>query len=229
MEIFLENEEKLKLEIEYHESSQLSIIADFYAAARFREDIDESFAQKCILHLLSYGATIYYCDINSMYALSSNKASSFFDELLYMDVINRNTRRQEEIIVTFMYFKYSLIPHTDHFLRMLASSYEEGQNIDLDVVREAINKASKLFAFNEEAKEVYKVIFSDYPDIVYTMENAIYFPSLKQLAREKTRIRFVRQYGVSNIHQFYDLIKVINLPKFIKELLTYERSIYQIH
>lgn len=228
LEVFLENEEKLKLEIEHHENIQCtSLVDEFYRICVQRQLFDEKLIQNFVLHLLSYGAVIYITDIDKLNFLSLDKDSNFFEELLFMDLHEDPSKAVE---VTFMYFKYTLRPDVDDFLKkLLASFLIQRDNIyTIMNVRHAIRKLSKLFAFKYHVKIYYENLFAHDETIMSSLKYAKCFPSLLQLSRDVSRIALCDHYGIQTIKQFHYILNSLNISNVIKQLLTYRQKIYRV-
>lgn len=220
--ILLENEEKLLLDIEFHESMRnVSLIVDLYLRCTRRALIDEILLQNYILHLLSYGATIFSSDLDVFYSLSVRKESEFLDILLSMDLQRSNLRQQK---VTFMYFRYTLFPDLDDFFTLLLDSYEK---CDIEDIRDAIRRISKLFAIKTATKKYYEDNFPTDEEVNSILQVATCFPSLQQLARDASRIALCDMYNIHNVSQFYNVTHNLDISKFMKSLLTYRQVIYK--
>lgn len=226
LEVFLGNEEKLKLDIEYYESVQReSFILNFFSICIVK-GIDQSLTQKCILHLLSCGGIIYFSDLDILYSPFSNQDDAFFDILLFMD-LQKNIFLLNK--VTFMYFRYTIDPDLQFFLSEILQSYIFRSNYQMTAITDlmdGINKASRLFAFKQVTKNGFKALFRNYPELGYSLEDVKCFPSLLQLARDASRSALCKMHNIQRISQFYDMIKMLNLPNYVKNLLTYKKNIY---
>lgn len=222
--IFLENEEKLLLDIEFHERMQnCSIVVNLYRMCAENELIPESLLQNYVLHLLSYGAKIYASDLDEFYSLSINKESQFFDVLLSMDLRGNSSRLLK---ITFMYFRYTLFPNVDDFLKLLLDCY---RTTDIKDVRDAIRKISELFAIGSTTRKYYQDNFPNDDEVNSHLELSRCFPSLQQLARYASRVAICDIYNIENVSQFYNVVHNLDLPKFVKSLLTYKKIIYKIY
>lgn len=223
LKVFLENEEKLRLEIEHHENVQrTSLVAELYRICVTHHLFDEEFIQNVVFHLLSHGATIYINDIDKLYSLSLYKESHFLDQLLFMDLYENPTIPDR---VTFMYFKYTLMPDVDEFISKL-TVFQKNQSSNSEEVFDTMKKLSELFAFNYSKKTHFEDLVGKNERLNSCLRNIRYFPSLLQLSRDASRIALLNRYGIQTIGQFYDILNRLNVSNVIKSLLSYKQRIY---
>lgn len=203
------------------------MIRDIYSLCIRWQLLDEPLLQNYILLLLSYGAKIYSYDVDIFYSLATDKDAKFFETLLSMEL---QKFFSDVAYVTFMYFKYTLVPSLDIFLVELLDSYRDPEYLDktnIEDIRDAIRKLSELFAFNYARKEHYREVFQDDEEITLSLTKVKCFPSLIQLSRDATRKALCKIYNIKHISQFYTLINNLDIPKFIKLCLVYKQKIYK--
>lgn len=229
LQVFLENEEKLRLDIETHDKkSPRSFIECVYTLCKKSNVFEEELLQNCILHFLSHGAVIYSNDLDVMYSLSSQKNNIFFDILLSMDLQDKAAPHQR---FTLMYLKYTLVPDLKYFLRELVCLYlyTQSENTIKDYIpdiRDAIEEVVQLFTLTGIMKEEYQEIFKLDTIISSSLKSITCFPSLIQLSRDASRQYICGKYNIVHISQFYAVLKNLNIPNIIKQLLTYKKKMY---
>lgn len=227
LHVFLENEEKLIMDIENHEIYvHTSMIKDIYRICMSWQLTDEPTLQNYILLLLSYGSTIYSGDLDYFYSHSTNQENEFFDILLSMDIKEYLSHGPH---LTFFYFKYTLEPNVENFVKQLVECFlypETTEKTTIQDVRHAIKKMCELFALKNTSLRYLQDVFKEDETVLYCLDNAKLFPSLTQLSRDASRIAVCQKYNIKHISQFYNILNNLEMCEFIKRILVYDQKIY---
>lgn len=220
MTVLLENENKLKLDIEHHNNSYFyesdSIISDVFTACvglHFPFDKVGSY----LIHLLSNGAFIFKSDIDNIYHNSPTDPTSLIHALLFMDL--RDSRDLGESLSP-MYFKYTIQPNLHEYLCNCQLSLRHRVDIKF------LKRLKLYFYFNTEIKKVISELDTSEHNVSEILYRCNEFPSLLELSRNSARKFVCLEYKITNVGLFYTILNRMDLPNYVKELLTYQKPVY---
>lgn len=222
LKVLMENEEKLKLDIEHHNNSYFyesdSLISDIFLTC-LGLNLSLELVHSYIIHLLSHGAVIFKSDIDKIYYNSPVDPISFISTLLSMDL---KASEDLEESVSPMYFKYTLQPNLYDYLSNCRLNLGDGIDIKF------LKRLKYYYYFNAEIRGLV-IDFDTTEDNKYKiLEDSSEFPSLLELSRDASRKALCISYDIKNIGLFYAILNSIEFPNYIKELLTYQRYVYTI-
>lgn len=222
LEILMENEEKLKLDIEHHNNSYFhesdSLISDIFLTC-LRLNLTEDIINSYIIHLLSHGAIIFKSDIDKIYYNSRSNPIEFINLLLSMDL--RKSDDLEESVSP-MYFKYTLQPNLFEYLSNCRLTFGDSTDIKF------LKRLKCYYSFNSEIRNLIADFDTSEDNKRKILEGANDFPSLLELSRDAARAALCFYYDINNVGSFNSILKRIGLLNFVKEFIIYERSVYRI-
>lgn len=223
LEVLLENEEKLRLDIEHHNNSYFhnsdSLISDLFLVC-LELNLRLNTIQSFLLHLLSHGAFIFQSDLDKLYYKSPKDPTDFINMLSFMDL--KKSEDLEEPLSP-MYFKYTLQPNLYEFLSNCRLNFGDINDLYF------METLKFIFHFNKDVRNLvqdYDISESNKHKI---LEDTREFPSLSELSRDILRTTLCNKYSIKNVGFFYTILKNTGYPFFIKELLTFERYAHNIY
>lgn len=223
----MENEQKLALDVEHHNNSYfwksdniISLLFQRY----FDWKIPEQLLQSYVLHLLSYGVFIFEKNLDEFYNFSKNKSFEFLSILLYMDLLPNDDLSE----LSPMYFHYTLEPNLNVFLNYIwsnvifAGEFDNIGNAYLCYLNYATLFSIPNNCSKESLYELRKFLDPSYENFKSLVE----FSSLVQLSRDAARKAICSQFRVKNSCHFYTIVKCLDIPEYLKEIILFKKKIY---
>lgn len=219
LSIFMNNETKLRLDLEHHNNSYFfksdPIISLFYLRC-LEKDIDECITESYVFHLLSHGAHIFEKDIDAVYK-KLGVMTPFLESLLYMDL-----QSSDQDAYSVMYFKYTPVPDINMFL--------VNTIFPSDVLLGYLKYLRRYYALDGDLKmQILDILGTEevhYETCKKIFDESITFPSLLQLSRDSARQSICLKYVINNSCKLYTIIKHLNLPKYIENILFFDICLY---
>lgn len=224
----MENEEKLRLTIDHHNNSTFrvsdSLVYDMYHWCTIL-GLHETIIHSYILHLLSHGATICTKDLDDIYHLTYELNNDFFYLLLHMDL---RKEPENSSALSPLYFHYNITPDLSVFLNSLYESINEDWSVSKHFAPALYIR--QFFCFTDKLK----IMVLSHPlflrDDAKTFRNLFletdHFPSLTQLARDKTREVIITFFKIRNSRQLITYVKRLDIAQHVKEIILFKRTLY---
>ncbi|XP_018571731.1 uncharacterized protein LOC108911311 [Anoplophora glabripennis] len=219
LKIFIENETKLRLDLEHHNNSYFyksdPIISIFYLRC-LEKDVDKGIIESFVFHLLSHGAHIFEKDIDVIYR-KLGVITPFLESLLYMDL-----QSSSHDSYSIMYFRYTPVPNVNIFLMNTI--------FPSDALLSCLKYLRRFYAFDSDLKmQILDILGSEeinYEACKKVLDESVTFPSLLQLSRDSARRSICLKYVVNNSCKLYTIIKHLYLPKYIENILFFDICLY---